>query len=290
MRQPDVRPSRLDPALLRELSRRIRRIERAAAKPAGALPLGIPEIDGALPWGGLPRGALNEVFGAADGGGRQGPVFAAAIGFAAALAGRAGDGTVLWCRRGRGLYGPGLAALGLDPGRLIVAHGRSETDILWAMEEGLRGAALAAVIGEVAGPGPVALRRLQLAAEAGDAVALLLHVGNAAEAPAPTATRWRVAAAPSVSAGRWPGPPRWRVELLKCRGGACAAGRPKSWIIEWRGKSASAVPDNEHDGRHHEKHRQGGAAAGGFAVAAELRHRPAASAAGEGRRRGRMEA
>ncbi|HEX9702187.1 MAG TPA: hypothetical protein VGA19_05000 [Rhodospirillales bacterium] len=270
---------RPDPAFLGRLRRRIRRLERAAAGNPGALALGIAGIDDALPWGGLPRGALNEVLGAADGGGRQGPAFTAAAGFVAALVGRAG-GTVLWCRRDRGLYGPGLAALGLDPGRLIVVHGRTDADILWAMEEGLRSGAPAAVVGEAAGPAPVALRRLQLAAEAGGAVALLLRPGTAGETPSPAATRWRIVPAPNAAAGRWPGPPRWRVDLLKCRGGA--AGRwPKSWIVEWRGQPGNTTADND---RWHDKtNDQERIKASGFAVVAELPHRPAAPAADGGR-------
>lgn len=272
--RPDNRPAprlcshsrRPDPALLGALRRRIGRLERAAAPAGGAIAFGEPAIDEALPWGGLPAGALNEVLGAGSTG------LASATGFAAAIAGRAGDGrgAVLWCRRGRGLYGPGLAALGLDPGRLIVIHGDRDTDILWAMEEGLRGGAVAAVLGEAAGPSPVALRRLQLAAEAGGAVALLLRAANVGDTPSPATTRWRVAAAPAPSSGLWPGPPRWRVELLKCRGATAAS---RAWLMEWRGsdRTKPGSKDNDHG------------EAGGFAVAAELRHRPAGPAAGGGR-------
>ena len=271
-----------DPALLKELRRRIGKLERAAAGPAsaGAIAFGAAAIDGALPWGGLPAGALNEVLGSASAGGAwSGPVFAAAAGFAAALAGRAnhGRGTVLWCRRGRGLYGPGLAGLGLDPARLIVVHGDTDADILWAMEEGLRSGAPAAVLGEAVGPSAVALRRLQLAAETGGAVALLLHAASGDQATSPATTRWRITAAPTPSPrDRWPGPPRWRVELLKCRGGAPASrprAWPRTWLVEWRGPTGNGKSgkDQEHD------------EAGGFAVAAELRHRPAKPAAGGGR-------
>ncbi len=289
---PPNRFRRPDPALLEGLRSRIRRLERHAPErddPPGALALGAPEIDGALPWGGLPRASLHEVIGGDD----------AASGFCAALLARlAGEkGSVLWCRRRRDLYGPGLAALGLDPGRLIVVRGRTPTDILWAMEEGLRSGSLAAVLGETDGIGPTAGRRLQLAAEAGGVTALLLHPGRGKTAPA--VTRWRVSAAPSVPAkGRegaregadsawfaWTpgaqetaqtgaGIPRWRVELLRCRAldltgnsienpeypGAPPAkrnlGAPRSWLVEWR------------DGT-----------TGGFTVAAELRHRPVDPAA-----------
>ncbi len=271
---PPNRFRRPDPALLEDLRARIRRLERHAPErddPPGALALGAPEIDGALPWGGLPRASLHEIIGG-DG---------AASGFCAALLARlAGDrGSVLWCRRGRDLYGPGLAAFGLDPGRLIVVRGRTPTDVLWAMEEGLRSGGLAAVLGETDGIGPTAARRLQLAAEAGCVTALLLRPAHGKTAPA--VTRWRVSAAPGVPAkghegahGSFTGAPWWRVELLRCRASGRAGnavenpghpgapsgkrppGAPRSWLVEWR------------DGT-----------TGGFTVAAELRHRPADPAA-----------
>jgi protein ImuA len=266
-------PRRPDPALLKELRCRIGKLERTAgAAAAGAVAFGAAAIDGALPWGGLPAGVLNEVLGLGPASG-----FAAVSGFAAALAGRAGGGrgAVLWCRRGRGLYGPGLAALGLDPGRLIVVHGDGDADVLWAMEEGLRSGALAAVLGEAVGPPAVALRRLQLAAEAGGAVALLLRATGSDTAASPATTRWRVAAAPTrASCGRWPGPPRWRVELLKCRGGTSPSpAAPRSWLVEWRGPAGDGKSDRV---RKHDE-------TGGFVVAAELRHRSAEPAAGGGR-------
>ncbi|MCH7694501.1 MAG: hypothetical protein IID50_13750, partial [Proteobacteria bacterium] len=87
---PPNRFRRPDPALLDDLRARIRRLERHAPErddPPGALALGAPEIDGALPWGGLPRASLHEIIGG-DG---------AASGFCAALLARfAGDrGSVL---------------------------------------------------------------------------------------------------------------------------------------------------------------------------------------------------
>ena len=74
-----------------------------------------------------------------------------------------------WCRRQDGLYGPGLAAFGLDPGRLIVVRARTDKDVFWAMEEGLRCSRLVAVVGEVGALDCSAGRRLQLAARAGGA-------------------------------------------------------------------------------------------------------------------------
>src|SRR5262249_55383857 len=111
---------------------------------------------------------------------------------------------------------------------LVLVRAVRDDDILWAMEEGLHTPGIAAVIGEVGRLPMVASRRLQLAAErAGIAVLVLRrwHTGAAAAAertrPSAAVTRWRVAALPSSPVAGEPGigRPRWRVELLRCRGG-----------------------------------------------------------------------
>ena len=190
------------PENLAELKTRINRIERAGSTRAAAttvISTGAAEIDAALPWGGLPACGLHEVFGDA-----------AATGFAASLLGRLAalkpDAPVLWCQQSRDLYGHGIVAFGLDPRRLIMVHGRSDTDILWAMEEGLATPGLAAVVGALHKMPPIAGRRLQLAAEERGSFGLLLRPLDPFAPPRAAAelaatsmalTRWHVAGAPS---------------------------------------------------------------------------------------------
>jgi len=217
--------------LLPTLRERIRRIERPAAA-HGVLSSGIAAIDRALPGGGLARGALHEILGM--GGDEEDGALAAA--FAAGIIGRLGaGGNVLWCLPRADLYGPGLAACGLDPGCLVLVRAARDAEILWAMEEGLRAPGIAAVIGEVSALPPVTSRRLQLAAEGSGITAFLLRRWRNAEAatrernlPNAAATRWRISTLPSVPAGGKPGVghPRWRVELLRCRGGG-----PGCWEV-----------------------------------------------------------
>jgi protein ImuA len=210
---------------LSALRESIRRIERPIPT-AGVLPFGIDAIDRALPGGGLARGAVHEILGA--GGDEEDGALAA--GFAAGILGRlvAAGGSVLWCLQHADLYGPGLAACGLDPGYLVLVRAMRDSDILWAMEEGLRASGIAAVVGEVGALPPVTSRRLQLAAERSGITAFLLrrwrNAGEAAHERHPAnaaVTRWRISILPSASAGGEPGVgrPCWRVELLRCRGG-----------------------------------------------------------------------
>jgi protein ImuA len=200
-----------------------------------ALPFGVPEIDTALPGGGLARGALHEVFGlgAAEEEGAEGAGFLAGI-----LARLEPERPVLWCLRRADLHAPGLALHGLAPERLVLARAGSEAELLWAMEEGLKCRALAAVVGEVEGLPLTASRRLQLAAETGGIAAFALRrrqrsapLGSEAQ-PSAAVTRWRVASCPSRPGGAGGGEPGlgrplWLVELLRCRGGV-----PARWMVE----------------------------------------------------------
>lgn len=206
-------------------------------------PLGLAALDEALPGGGLPLGALHEIEGERaewdDG---------ATTGFCLALLSRMEKAAptarpILWVSRQGDLYPPALVGQGLDPGRFLLVRAKGDAEVLWAMEEGLRCRRLAAVVGEVEGLDRLAGRRLQLAAEASlngeDAVtAFALHrrfrplrQGRAASA---ALSRWRVTPGASGAASgdqlgeTFIGRPRWRLDLLRCRGAA-----PGSWQVEW---------------------------------------------------------
>lgn len=246
---PDGRPpgKRAVIALLRE---RLARFEGALAPGRlRTLSLGLPAVERALPWGGLPRGCLHEVMGEA--------VDGAATGFCAALLGRLSRrGPVLWITPHDDLFAPGLMAFGLRPARLLVVRARRRSEVLWALEEGLRTPALAAALAEVDRLSPIQSRRLQLAAESSGVTGLLLRRD---EGPGAAVTRWRVGVAPSrgEADGRrlGPGAPRWRIELVRCRGGGQGA-----WTVEWRRGDWRQVDDGE--------------PAGAVAVAAEPGDRP----------------
>lgn len=226
--------------LIAELKAMISRQERGGGRGLPLFHLGVPEIDGSLPEGGMRRGALHEVAAAAY---RD---MGAASGFIASLAicaGRNSQHPILWCEKGRPpfdmgrLYGPGLSAFGMEPERLVIALPPADADCLWAMEEALRSQAFAMVIGEIDGRSSAlslaATRRLQLAAEE-SGTPLVLFTGHAKEGASVAVTRWHVAAAPSgcvpyvPEKEMLPGAPRWRVALTRARGG-----QPASWLVEW---------------------------------------------------------
>ena len=214
------------------LRTRIARLERRPAPRAAAmLRFGVPAIDAHLPGGGLPAAALHE---AAGEGADIEHGAAAALLLAGLLARQRGP--VLWAVAQPDLFAPALAAAGLHPDRVVFAE--AGADVLLVMEEALRHPGLAGVVGEVGRMGLTASRRLQLAAEGSGVPAFALRRFRHASDPAlhePNAatTRWRVAALPSPPP--LPHAPgisglaraRWRLDLVRCRGGA-----PATWTVE----------------------------------------------------------
>jgi protein ImuA len=205
----------------------IRALEQSGRAGNGeCMALGVAEIDRRLAGGGLAVEALHEVAGASPEVGDD----AAATLFTAALAARrllegGGQGTILWALARRDLFAPGLAQAGLAPSSVLYAECRRDEEVLAVMEEGLRHGALAAVVGEVGRAGMAATRRLQLAAEEGGTLALMLKRWRRSGEdplglPSAAVTRWRVAPAPSAPlpvAGV--GRARWTLDLARQRGG-----------------------------------------------------------------------
>ena len=278
------------PPALESLRRQIRRLEAASRGPAPraqprSLPLGAAALDRALPGGGLPLGCLHEIAGVRgdwdDG---------AATGFCLALLARlmaARPGAVLWVSPWGDLYPPGLLAHGLDPGRFVFVEAHGEAELLWALEEGLRCGALAAVVGELESLPRRAGRRLQLAAEKSGVTAFVLARGLTAKRgtrePSAAVTRWQLQGLPGGPQdcngeeikGReskrprarqaWYGQPRWEAALLRCRGAA-----PGAWPLDWgAGQSGNPFDDRPFDdGASNDKREDH--AARGLTVAAAL--------------------
>jgi len=217
------------PASVAELRRWLERTESRGAATVDALPFGIADLDARLPGGGIQRGHLHEVIE----GGPAGEFAALATLFTAGIVARI-PGPVLWCLRGRDLFAPALARIGLHPDRVIYCETWKDGDVLPAMEEGLRCPGLAAVVGEVTRISLTASRRLQLCAGESGVTAMLLRRWRTAnekafagEANAAT-TRWRVSPSPSArGAFDHIDRQRWLVELLRVR-----SGEPHSWIVE----------------------------------------------------------
>ncbi|WP_295810385.1 inducible mutagenesis protein A [uncultured Nitratireductor sp.] len=229
-------------SVLEALRRRIATQERLIPTPRPSLKLGLEALDAALPGSGLKTGALHEILPATHGD------VAAGLGFGICLLARLvrqRPGPILWAapthlENSQGaLYPPGLAALGLDPNRLIRIEVRKPIDVLWALEEGLSHAPLAAAVGILPDNARAydfaASRRLGLRAARQGVTAFVMRGRQASAETTAAETRWSVASLPAVThfSGRsGPGAPRWRLALLKCRQGISRRSS-KGWDVEW---------------------------------------------------------
>ena len=186
---------------------------------------------------GLGRAQLHDIY-AVDG--EDGPS-GAGFGIASALA--AGALPLLWlrseaCERSQGrLHATGLVELGLSADSLVLGVVADEAALLRAAADAARCAGLGTVLVESVGRAPgfdlTATRRLMLAAESSGVTILSLRIG-AQPTPSAAATRWGVAAVPSIAldqggGGGAPGLPAFDVECLRRRGGPAG----QRWRVEW---------------------------------------------------------
>ncbi|MFA5969827.1 MAG: hypothetical protein WC816_11395 [Sphingomonas sp.] len=219
------------------------------------LAFGHAAIDAALS-GGLARGRLHELFAASEGDSGAAAGFAAML---ATLAVRGGPslphaspphassfhassgqaGTVIWLRerlaevRGGCLHAPGLAELGLDPGRVILGVLDDPLALLRVASDVVRCGQVSVVVIELWRQPRLldltASRRLAVAAEQSGVTALMLRAEAEPTASA-AQTRWSIASAAAVPLeADAPGFPTLDLELLRQRGGPSGL----AWRVEW---------------------------------------------------------
>ncbi len=167
---------------------------------------GLDALDAVLPFGGWPAAALTEILIPLDGVGELAllwPTLAALTG--------AGDRIALVAPPYLP-YAPAWHAAGIALERLDVIRGDAR-QALWAAEQCLRAGAYAAVLCWPWRSDDKTLRRLQVAAETGQALGFAFRPHTAAANPSPAALRVAIDAAPH------------QLRVLKCRG-ACIPPHP----------------------------------------------------------------
>lgn len=214
----------------------LRVVLASADAPQKRIPLGLARLDEILS-GGLKCGALHEIFGVAS---HEG----AAAGFVAGLVARLG-GPVLWIAQDYSLleYGDlaatGLLELGLNPEHLVLLRVPDMASALRAAMDALSCTALRVVVIEVVGEhkllGPVAYRKLVLAAGESGVTPLLLRF-SASPSIGVVETRWQIRAAPSALDNPW-GRPVFLADLQRNRSGRCGC-----WVLEWSGDDGAFRP------------------------------------------------
>lgn len=177
----------------------------AAAGTTRGLPSRIAALDTALPEGGFPLAALTEVHSAVAGIGELSLLLPA-------LAALQTRGLIVLIAPPHIPYAPAIAAASLDLTKLLVVRAASARECCWAMEQALRDGAASAVVAwlDQQRTSFAALRRLQLAAEAGNSVGVAFRAWDDRSGASPAALK--LALSPSASG--------LRIMVLKCRGRA----------------------------------------------------------------------
>ncbi|MCP4245886.1 MAG: hypothetical protein GY778_02450, partial [bacterium] len=185
---------------------------------------GLADLDDALE-GGVPLGAVCEIASAAAGLG--------ALSLALKVASAAGGERrcIVVVDPEGNFYPPAAAWLGLNLDQLVMVRNTSAAAALWAMEQALQCGSVAAVVGLLRATDERATRRLQLAAERGGGVGLLVHGPGDHSAAKFAAVRMLVDGMDArEQAGAEPGSRSRpaRVQLLK----TWAGGQPGPIVVE----------------------------------------------------------
>ena len=188
----------------------------------------------------LAAGGVHEWFLLSPDGGNGAPWHSPLTLLAAMAIGDEAGGTVLWIGRScwptlkllHDLYGESATTPATIAQRCLFIDPRTDKERFWVIEEALRCSGVRAVVADGHGMTPTISRRLQLAAEAGGARALLARPPGEARQPSWAMTRWHVR--PVVSQMY----PRWEIAANK--------GAPDAhWTVEYKvrdGKGALHIP------------------------------------------------
>lgn len=166
------------------------------------LATGYPALDQQLGGRGWPQGVLTEILLAAPGIGELRLLVPALRQLTAE--GR----TVVWVNPPYTPYAPALARAGIILEHLVIVRCRDHKDQLWALEQALRNPACALTMGWPGHLRPAAVRRLQLAAEAGTGSGMLFRPATSRNQSSPAHLRLLLSATPGSL----------NLEILKQRG------------------------------------------------------------------------
>lgn len=203
-------------ALVAQLAREVKHIEvsgRVSAtqfgRSARLFSSGCSEIDRCLPSGGYDSGTVIEYLQTCSGSGAT--TLALTVAREALAVTDRFCVLVDWRQQ---FYPPAAAALGIDLKRLVIVRPRSLAERLWAIDQALRSPAIVAVVAEVEHMDDRAARRLQLAAERGGGLGLLVRGASSRQHPSWAEVQWHVRPLTNRSAHR-----QLELQLMRVRGG-----------------------------------------------------------------------
>ncbi len=183
-------------AVISKLSREVEKLTTSGRQQARrpAISTGCAVMDTCLPAGGYTAGSVIEYL-------RRTPACGASyLAFlAAASAMRATNGFLVVVDNLGHFYPPLLASFGIDLAKVVFVRPDSQADMIWTIDQSLRTPAVAAVICEIIRLDDRSARRLQLAAERGGGLALLLRSAAARNSPSWAEVQWLVGSLPQSS-------------------------------------------------------------------------------------------
>lgn len=178
-------------SLMQRLSSEVRGLETAGRQATNkqTISCGCEALNRCLPDGGYVPGSVIEYLRAMPGCGASTLAFTAA---AAAM--KSTNGFLVVIDTQHNIYPPALASWGIDLDKVVLVRPQSDVDALWAVDQSLRTPAVAAVVADVERIDDRAARRMQLAAEQGGGLALLLRPASARRGPSWADIQWMVRA------------------------------------------------------------------------------------------------
>jgi len=226
MKYPPTTPDPARLELVANLRRQVEKLE-GVQRPSDetSISSGCPALDARLPRRGFSRGTLVEWLAPNDACG------AATLALLAAREACRTGGALVVLDRQRRFYPPAAVAWGIELEQLIIVQAATEADELWAFDQALRCPAVAAVWAPCGEIDWRDFRRLQLAAETGGALGLLLR--PAALRGQPTWSDVQLLIEP-LPAGEKDAGVRLRLEITRCRGST--GGQVIELVIEESGE------------------------------------------------------
>jgi len=206
------------------LARQIRDMETAGRPARESIPSGCCAMDRHLPHGGHARGSMVELIRHGTGSGVSS--------LALMIARQAMDEGkfLIVVDTQRQFYPPAMKSLGIPMERVIALQPANHADAIWGIDQALRCQAVGAVIAEIGNLEDRVARRLQLAAEHGGGLGVLLRDTRSARTqPSWADVQWFVRCDPTRSLQplapatqhqdvRW-----FELELARCNGGRTGA-------------------------------------------------------------------
>ncbi|MGE5609490.1 MAG: ImuA family protein [Bacillota bacterium] len=186
--------------------------EAVVAKRGNVFTTGLQAVDELAPGGAFSYGAIHELLSEP---GEGLPLFVATM-LARAARGSRNEAVVWSDPQGKsgGVYPPALAAAGIPLERLFLLHPKARAEEVWAVAECLRCPGVHATVAHLGKLSRIEARRLQLAAEMGGGVGILLRPSGSMSEEYAAATRWVVRRMPGERTVQ-----RWKLHLIHGHGG-----------------------------------------------------------------------